>query len=107
MKKVPKMINRCKFLNVGLNLCGITNGGCPYMADPPSCPTYDESFDRSYIGSYKKKSPMEIAQLESHRIGEEVESLTEFANRLEAELNGRGIKVERTEEIVEEAPDWF
>ena len=77
------------------------------MADPPSCPDYDESLDRSYIPTYKDKSPTEIARLESHRIETEVESLTEFADRLEGELNGMGIKVERTEEIVKEAPDWF
>lgn len=107
MKKVPKMINRCKFINIGLNTCGITNEGCLYMADPFSCPTYDESMHRAYVDGYKEKSPTEIAQLESHRVSEEVESLTGFADRLEAELNGMGIKVERTEEIIKEAPEWF
>lgn len=101
------MINRCKFLNIGLNLCGITNAMCPYMADPHSCPTYDESIDRAYVRSYKEKSPTEVAQLESRRVDEEVESLTGFADRIEGELNGLGIKVKRTEEIVKEAPDWF
>jgi len=108
VKKVAKLINRCKFLNVGLNTCGITNEGCSCMADPPSCPAYEESFHRAYIDTYKGKSPTEVAHLESQRTSEEVESITEFADRLEAELNGMGIKVERTEEeIVKEAPDWF
>jgi len=102
------MLNRCKFLNVGLNTCGVTNEGCSCMADPLSCPNYDESFRRDYIDTYTGKSPAEVARLESHRVSEEVESITEFADRLEAELNGLGIKVVRTEEeVVEEAPDWF
>ena len=78
------------------------------MTDPHSCPDYNESVDRAYIDTYKGKSPTEIIRLESQRTSEEVESLTEFADRLEAELNGMGIKVERTEdEIVKEVPDWF
>lgn len=103
------MLNRCKFLNIALNTCGITNAGCPCMADPPSCPNYNEDFDRSYIPTYKEKSSAEIARLESHRIDEEIESLTEFTDRIEGELNGMGIKVERGEvkDIEEEVPDWF
>ncbi|GAJ02303.1 unnamed protein product [marine sediment metagenome] len=79
------------------------------MADPHSCPDYNESVDRAYIDTYKDKSPTEVAHLESQRVSEEVESITEFADRLEAELNGMGIKVERgeVEDIVEETPDWF
>ena len=74
------------------------------MADPPSCPMpYDEDFNRSYVERYKEKSPTEIVRLESHRISEEVESLDEFTERIESELDGLGIKVTKTEEV----PDWF
>ena len=109
MKKVAKVLNRCKFLSIGLNLCGITNTGCSHMADPHACPTYDEDFDRAYVATYKDKSPAEVAQAESKRIDMEVESLTEFVDRIEGELDGMGIKVERgeVEDVVEETPEWF
>ena len=97
------MMNRCKFMNIALNTCGMTNSGCLHMADPTSCPNYDEDFDRSYVQGYQEKSPVEVAQHESHRVSQEVESLTEFANRIEGELDGMGIKVEKEVEV----PDWF
>lgn len=91
------MLNRCKFLSVGLNLCSITGTGCSHMADPDSCPNYDEESDRPY------HTPSAVAPIE------ETESLTEFTDRIEGELDGMGIKVERgeIEDIEEEAPDWF
>ena len=102
------MVNRCKLLNIALNTCGLTNAGCPFMADPHSCPDYDEYSDRSYMmKGYTGKSPTEIAKAEAKRVDTEIESLTEFAGRLESELDGLGIKVERTEEITGEVPDWF
>lgn len=102
-REMGKMLNRCKFLNIVLHICGISNAPCQYMADPHSCPNYDEDFDRSYIDSYKREdgqpnSPAEItqiAQAETRRTDMEVESLGDFANRIESELNGMGIKTER------------
>ena len=105
------MINRCKFLNIILNACGITDGGCLYMADPQSCPNYDEDSDSSYVKSYQGKSVAEVAKLESQRIEQETESVLDFTSRLESELDGMGIKVTKAERPVEkfekEAPDWF
>lgn len=79
------------------------------MADPTSCPDYDEDADRQYVESYsyKKMSPTEIAHAESKRIDMEVESLTKFVERIEGELDGMGIKVTKVEEIIKDAPDWF
>jgi len=104
-KKGLKMVNRCKFLNAILNICGQSGQPCAYMADPPSCPIYDEAVNRSYLDGYKAKTPTEIAQAESERVCMEVESLDDFVDRIEGELDGMGIKVAREE--VEEAPDWF
>lgn len=101
------MMNRCKFLNLALNTCGISNGSCQFMADPYSCTSYDEDKDRSYVEGYglAGKSPIEVAQAESHRVADEVESLTDFAGRIEGELDGMGIRVVREE--IKDAPDWF
>lgn len=85
------MINRCKYINIILTICSQINRVCPYMADPLSCPDYDEGANRPY------HTPST----------ENVESLTEFADRIEGELNGMGIKVVKSEEVIEEVPDWF
>jgi tRNA(Ile2) C34 agmatinyltransferase TiaS len=65
------------------------------MADPDSCPNYDEESDRHY------HTPSAVAP------GEEVESLSEYTDRVEAELNGMGIKVVRgeVEDIEEEVKE--
>ena len=73
------------------------------MADPTSCPNYNEDCNRSYVVSYIGKDPQEIAHIESHRLHQEMESLPEFISRIEAELDGMGIKVE----VEAEVPDWF
>lgn len=101
-KRLIDMINRCKYINIVLHICGISNTQCQYMADPASCPTYGEPFDRSFVEGYKGNGLTEVAKLESDRVNTEVESLEAFASRIEGELNGMGIKTER-----EEAPDWF
>lgn len=51
------------------------------MADPASCPSYDEEFESRY---------------QSHPA---------WLDRVEAVLGELGVKTERVEE--EEAPDWF
>jgi len=87
------VINQCKFLNIALGICVETNRACTHMADPLSCPNYDEDGKQFH----------HIPATQTNHL--EPESLTEFVNRTESELNGLGIKVEKEE--VEEAPDWF
>lgn len=107
------MINRCKFLGAGLNICSKTNEGCQYMSDPESCPQpYEEEFDRQYYSPNPKSvgTGLSSKELMERDGSEEVESLTEFTDRIEGELDGMGVKVERgeIEDIIEEdAPDWF
>lgn len=87
------MINQCKNFNIALGICTEIKQACLYMADPTSCHRYDEEGIRPYhTPSAQENNP-------------EAESLTEFTDRIEAELNGMGIKVDREE--IEEAPDWF
>lgn len=95
------MVNNCKFINIILTLCGLTNTSCRYMSDPHSCPSYDEA-------------PNHPWQSQTHpdwvdRLDEDVKHPTDFIKRIEAELNGMGIKVEKIEEETNEteAPDWF
>lgn len=87
------MINRCKFLNPLLTLCSQINRACPCMADPCSCPMYDEELTCPYH-TWSASHPIT-----------EPKTLEEFTNRIEAELDGMGIKVVR--EMVEMPPDWF
>lgn len=75
------MINKCRSLNIILTICNLTDSRCPYMADPASCPSYDEEFESRY---------------QSHPA---------WLDRVEAVLGELGVKTERVEE--EEAPDWF
>ncbi|MBU0778194.1 hypothetical protein KKF82_08040 [Patescibacteria group bacterium] len=115
------MINRCRFLNIGLNLCSQIGQSCPYMTDPSPCPDYDEDFDRSYVENYRmaKLKGDDLIKAENKRLSTktiysapglsgDIEDAKAFTSRVEAELNGMGVKVEKTEEIVEEeAPEWF
>lgn len=89
-----KMVNNCKFINLVLTLCELSKASCRYMADPHSCPSYDEIGERSY-----QSTPDWAPQVE------ETETVIQYAERLDAELNGMGIKVTRESEAVEDKPE--
>jgi len=87
------MINKCRFLNPILQICSLSNAVCPFMPDPHSCPSYDEEFGQIY--------PSHPDWVD--RLSGDIDDAESFAERMEAELNGLGVRVER----IEEAPDWF
>lgn len=114
------VLNRCKFLKIILHVCGITGFQCHCMADPYLCSNYDEDADRPCVQGYGSKDFDEgkdlakIAQVESERTSMEVESFTNYADRIQDELlEIYRIKSERIEIIEEhgeeasEVPDWF
>lgn len=98
------MMNNCRFLNLTLQICSQSNAVCPYMTDPDSCAFYEEEFGQipPTTPDWVDKIP-KTPEPEPKRIDMEVESFGDFAERMEAELNGLGVKVER----IEEPPDWF
>jgi DNA transposition AAA+ family ATPase len=77
---------------------------------------YEDAIDRSYVERYQtdKLTTSQVADAEAKRLSTEIaysapglsgdiEDAETFTNRVEAELNGMGVKAEKTEEV----PDWF
>lgn len=86
------MVNRCKFLNMALTLCGVSNSSCRYMADPHSCPNYDEEFNKPMPPSH----PDWVDRLGTSDAFE-VKALTSFVTRTDAELKEMSIKMDESE----------